>query len=65
MQWFKSGPGDMHSRTLDRVQQVLEQAGVMFVGADVQSGLGVRLKARQPSIRLSGALFGPAEATNL
>jgi hypothetical protein len=35
----------MHSRTLDRVQQVLEEAGVIFIGADAEGGPGVRLKA--------------------
>lgn len=45
VQRFESGRGDMHSRTLDRVQQVLEEAGVIFVGADAEGGPGVRLKA--------------------
>ncbi len=45
VQRFESGRGDMHSRTLDRVQQVLEEAGVIFIGADPDGGPGVRLKA--------------------
>ena len=45
VQRFESGRGDMHSRTLDRVQQVLEEAGVIFIGADASGGPGVRLKA--------------------
>lgn len=45
VQRFESGRGDMHSRTLDRVQQALEEAGVIFIGADAEGGPGVRLKA--------------------
>ncbi|MBU1385993.1 MAG: helix-turn-helix domain-containing protein [Alphaproteobacteria bacterium] len=45
VQRFESGRGDMHSRTLDRVQRVLEEAGVIFIGADAEGGPGVRLKA--------------------
>lgn len=44
VQRFESGRGDMHSRTLDRVQQVLEEAGVMFIGTDAEGGPGVRLR---------------------
>lgn len=35
----------MHSRTLDKVQQTLENDGVVFIPADVHGGPGVRLKA--------------------
>ena len=45
VQRFESGRGDMHSRTLDRVQKVLEEAGVIFIGADAEGGPGVRLRA--------------------
>lgn len=45
VQRFESGKGDMHSRTLDSVQQVLEQGGVIFISADASGGPGVRLKS--------------------
>ena len=45
VQRFESGKGDMHSRTLDRVQQVLEEAGIIFIAADATGGPGVRLRA--------------------
>jgi len=45
VQRFESGKGDMHSRTLDRVQTVLEEAGVLFIPADVGGGPGIRLKS--------------------
>lgn len=45
VQRFESGKGDMHSRTLDRVQQVLEENGVIFISADAGGGPGVRLRS--------------------
>lgn len=45
VQRFESGKGDMHSRTLDRVQQVLEESGVIFISADAAGGPGVRLRS--------------------
>lgn len=42
---FENGKGGMHSGTMDRVQQVLEEAGVTFIRADADGGAGVRLKA--------------------
>lgn len=45
VQRFESGRGDMHSRTLDRVQTVLEEAGVLFIPADAGGGPGIRLKS--------------------
>lgn len=45
VQRFESGKGDMHSKTLDKVQRVLEDGGVIFIAADAQGGPGVRLKA--------------------
>lgn len=44
IQRFESGRGGMHSRTLDKVQQALEDEGVIFIPADAQGGPGVRLK---------------------
>lgn len=44
VQRYESGKGDMHSRTLDSVQQVLEEGGIIFVAADANGGAGVRLK---------------------
>lgn len=44
VQRFESGRGDMHSRTLDRVQTVLEEAGVIFIPADAGGGPGIRLQ---------------------
>jgi transcriptional regulator with XRE-family HTH domain len=40
---FESDKGSMHSRTLDRVQQVLEEGGIIFISADTGGGPGVRL----------------------
>ncbi len=45
VQRFESGKGDMHSRTLDKVQQVLEEGGVVFIAADASGGPGVRLRS--------------------
>jgi len=45
VQRFESEKGDMHSRTLDRVQQVLEEAGIIFIAADAAGGPGVRLRS--------------------
>lgn len=45
VQRFESGKGGMHSRTLDRVQTVLEGAGVLFIPADAGGGPGVRLRS--------------------
>lgn len=42
---FENGKGGMHSGTMDRVQQVLEEAGVIFIRADADGGPGVRLRA--------------------
>jgi predicted transcriptional regulator len=44
VQRFESGHGDMHSRTLERVQQALEAGGIVFVYADEHGGPGVRLR---------------------
>lgn len=41
---FETDKGSMHSRTLDRVQQVLEDAGIIFIHADEAAGPGVRLR---------------------
>lgn len=43
VQRFESGKGDMHSRTLAGVQQVLEEGGIVFIPADASGGPGVRL----------------------
>lgn len=45
IQRFESERGDMQSRTLDRVQQALENSGVIFIPADDNGGPGIRLKA--------------------
>ncbi|HYD26491.1 helix-turn-helix transcriptional regulator [Brevundimonas sp.] len=45
IQRYESGRGGMQSRTLDKVQQTLEDAGVVFIPADAQGGPGVRLKS--------------------
>ncbi len=45
VQRFESGKGDMHSRTLERVQHVLEAGGIIFVDADERGGPGVRLRS--------------------
>lgn len=45
VQRFESGKGDMHSRTLDKVQRVLEEGGIIFISADASGGPGVRLRS--------------------
>ncbi len=45
IQRFESGRGGLHARTADRVQQALEDVGVIFIPADAHGGPGVRLKA--------------------
>lgn len=41
---FESGKGGMQARTLDKIQRVLERGGVVFIEADEDGGVGVRLK---------------------
>ena len=43
VQRFESEIGGMQTRTLDRVQQVLEEGGIIFISADASGGPGVRL----------------------
>ena len=45
IQRFESERGDMQSRTLDKVQQALENYGVIFIPADAGGGPGIRLRA--------------------
>ena len=45
VQRFESEIGGMQTRTLDRVQQVLEEGGVIFISADANGGPGVRLRS--------------------
>ena len=42
---FETDKGSMHSRTLDRVQKVLEERGIVFISADANGGPGVRLRS--------------------
>lgn len=42
---FESNKGGMQANTLDRLQVALEEAGVLFIPADVSGGPGVRLKS--------------------
>lgn len=44
VQRFESEIGGMQTRTLDRVQQVLEERGIIFIYADETAGPGIRLK---------------------
>lgn len=45
VQRFESGIGGMQTRTLERLQTVLEDGGIIFIPADASGGPGVRLKA--------------------
>lgn len=45
IQRFESERGDMQSRTLDKVQQFLEGAGVIFIPADPNGGPGIRMRS--------------------
>jgi transcriptional regulator with XRE-family HTH domain len=45
VQRFESGIGGMQTRTLERLQTVLEEGGIIFIPADAGGGPGVRLKA--------------------
>lgn len=45
VQRFEGGKGGMHVRTLDKVQQALEERGVIFIAADGSGGPGVRVTA--------------------
>lgn len=45
IQRFESERGDMQSRTLDKVQQFLESAGVIFIPADPNGGPGIRMRS--------------------
>lgn len=41
---FETGKGGMQTGTLDRLEQALQEDGVIFVHADDAGGPGVRLK---------------------
>lgn len=41
---FETGRGGMQAATLQKLQQVLEDGGIIFVPADTTGGPGVRLK---------------------
>lgn len=41
---FESGSGGTQRRTLDHIQEVLEDLGVLFVDADANGSASVRLK---------------------
>jgi transcriptional regulator with XRE-family HTH domain len=41
---YETGKGGMHTGTLERVQKVLEDGGIIFIAADAAGGPGVRLK---------------------
>lgn len=45
IQRFETERGGVLATTLDRLQQTLEAAGVIFVSADANGGPGVRLRA--------------------
>ena len=42
---FETGRGAILATNLGRIQQALEDEGVVFIPADAQGGPGVRLKA--------------------
>lgn len=44
VQRFESGIGGMQTRTLEKIQIVLEEGGIIFIPADAVGGPGVRLK---------------------
>lgn len=41
---FETGKGGMQTGTLDRVEDALRKAGLIFISADSAGGAGVRLK---------------------
>lgn len=41
---FESGKGGMQARTLDKIQRALQRGGIVFIEADADGGVGVRLK---------------------
>lgn len=42
---FENGNGGMQTGTLERVQQTLENAGIVFISADSTGGPGIRLRS--------------------
>ncbi len=42
---FETGRGGILATNLDRIQTALEEAGVIFIGADAAGGPGVRLRS--------------------
>lgn len=42
---FENGNGGMHTGTLERIQQTLENAGIVFISADSTGGPGIRLRS--------------------
>ncbi|WP_395444910.1 helix-turn-helix domain-containing protein [Caulobacter sp. UC70_42] len=44
VQRFESGIGGMQTRTLDGLQKVLEESGIIFIYADDTAGPGIRLR---------------------
>lgn len=41
---FESGRGAILTTNMSRIQQALEQAGVVFIAADASGGPGVRMR---------------------
>jgi transcriptional regulator with XRE-family HTH domain len=41
---FESGKSGLHSSTMERIQKVLEDGGVTFLGAENNAGPGIRVK---------------------
>ena len=46
VQRFESGTGGMQMRTLERVQTVLEEGGVVFLAAAGEEGPGLRWRSQ-------------------
>lgn len=46
---FETGKGGVHSSTLERLQKVLEDGGVTFLGAENDAGPGIRVKPQEPN----------------
>jgi transcriptional regulator with XRE-family HTH domain len=41
---FENGRSGLHSSTMERLQKVLEDRGVTFLGAEDETGPGIRVK---------------------
>lgn len=59
---IERGAVDPRVSTIARIEHAFDRAGIRFINADVNGGIGVRLMRRQPSLRETGNALDGIEA---